>query len=873
MFPTKSSASLLPSTVSSCYNNNNNNISSSSSSSARRTHEEDIYEDLCYVTLRVGGGVGGDRNYHILSSSSASSSGCPKDGDNIGGGSVGGIGGSSACYFNGASPLEKRDYCIRELIETEKNYIDALNMIIKHFSRPLTKILQPKHRSIIFNHIQELVDLHTSFHRDLCCASAGGISGLRISTCFFNWKDKFVIYGDYCANLPRAQSMIDELCAKSETIAASITQSQIEANDGKFKLRDLLSLPMQRILKYHLLLKELIKNTSESHDDYPGLQRAYQAMRHIGEYINEVKRDSETLQIIQGIQESIFDLEMPGDTELKDYGRLVKDGEVKMRSQDDKNLKSRYIFVFDKVILMCKSLKNGQYSFKSALILNDFQVEDTPPVGISTIKHFKEKLSHQWFLVNTQDRSTYTFFVKSDEQKRKWIEAVQKALDNVNPEPVRNGNTDHAFIMNTFKTPQTCGFCDKFLCGLFFQGYRCTICDVAVHKNCILSVRPCGAPSLPPRFPLPSSSPSVISGCGEDDAFTISSSSDVFSTKNGILNLGLDSPNGEISSVQDLTKVRTILPFKGNPERGEICFEVDDIIAVTNTKPSNVPSDPSNSPWFFGENQRTGKESLFPAKLVQISSKLPNNSYHSNLIHHPYSHQSGLPVSHYHQRSSSIGDVETGRSTYTPASVSRLAFMYDLSGCNDQDHKDIVYSNYVNLNLQAYPWFAGSMDRTIAENVLEKLPSSTFLVRISPNQKGVFAISLNCNGVVQHMKICKSDNKFYLSRSKYFNTIVELVKWYSERTLADSFTGLNCTLGIPYQEGLKLISSSDSFIFANTLIENSRAPSNRYLHRKTLSSSSFTSPSPSIAPSTSNSTHNAPSFPLPAWSSSSLNLD
>ena len=30
-----------------------------------------------------------------------------------------------------------------------------------------------------------------------------------------------------------------------------------------FELKDLLTLPMQRVLKYHLLLKELLKHTSE----------------------------------------------------------------------------------------------------------------------------------------------------------------------------------------------------------------------------------------------------------------------------------------------------------------------------------------------------------------------------------------------------------------------------------------------------------------------------------------------------------------------------------------------------------------------------------------------------------------------------------
>ena len=35
------------------------------------------------------------------------------------------------------SPVTKRDYCAQELVETEKNYVDALNMIHKNFYLPL----------------------------------------------------------------------------------------------------------------------------------------------------------------------------------------------------------------------------------------------------------------------------------------------------------------------------------------------------------------------------------------------------------------------------------------------------------------------------------------------------------------------------------------------------------------------------------------------------------------------------------------------------------------------------------------------------------------------------------------------------------------
>ena len=51
--------------------------------------------------------------------------------------------------------------------------------------------------------------------------------------------------------------------------------------------------------------------TDPSHEEYNSLQMAYQAMLDVSEYINEVKRDSEQLQIISEIQGSITDLHLP----------------------------------------------------------------------------------------------------------------------------------------------------------------------------------------------------------------------------------------------------------------------------------------------------------------------------------------------------------------------------------------------------------------------------------------------------------------------------------------------------------------------------------------------------------------------------------
>ena len=108
-------------------------------------------------------------------------------------------------------------------------------------------------------------------------------------------------------------------------------------------LQDLLAVPMQRVLKYHLILRELDKATPAVHPDKASVGQALAAMLDLSLYINEVKGDSEMLKLVKDIQNSIADLTMPDKTQLKDYGRLLKDGELRLCSHEDRKIKNRLV--------------------------------------------------------------------------------------------------------------------------------------------------------------------------------------------------------------------------------------------------------------------------------------------------------------------------------------------------------------------------------------------------------------------------------------------------------------------------------------------------------------------------------------------------
>ena len=64
----------------------------------------------------------------------------------------------------------------------------------------------------------------------------------------------------------------------------------LKAQISCFNMGSILIKPVQRILKYPLILSELIKCTEEEHNDRPDLIKAVEIMGDVASFINESKR-------------------------------------------------------------------------------------------------------------------------------------------------------------------------------------------------------------------------------------------------------------------------------------------------------------------------------------------------------------------------------------------------------------------------------------------------------------------------------------------------------------------------------------------------------------------------------------------------------
>lgn len=254
----------------------------------------------------------------------------------------------------------------------------------------------------------------------------------------------------------------------------------MRANSGRFSLRDLLMVPMQRVLKYHLLLQELMKHTVDQQEK-ENLRNGLDAMRDLAQCVNEVKRDNEIIRQITTFQLCIENMSQS----LALFGRPKIDGEFKICNPEKKSKQDRYGFLFDKALFVCKKRSGETMELKELIELQHYQLRDEPSGDRDS-----KKWTHTFLLMDLYGQGGYDLFFKTRELKKKWLEQFEMALSNMCPEnSTANG---HDFQMYCFEETTSCKACQMLLRGIFFQGYRCTRCKMAAHKECLGRVSVCG---------------------------------------------------------------------------------------------------------------------------------------------------------------------------------------------------------------------------------------------------------------------------------------------------------------------------------------------------------------------------------------------
>ena len=601
-------------------------------------------------------------------------------------------------------------------------------------------------------------------------------------------------YAEYFSSIDRARARVDSLMQVSLSNHSSeqtkesyirrfrtkLEECSSKSKFGKYKLTDLMGLPYQRVLKYHLLFSELLKQTDVDHNAKDVIKKTKDSMCELGNYLNECQRDKENLSkieffikflIINNSNESSRNLSYWSSTELnllKDYGHYIKDDKFRIKSIDsgERYARTRTFFLFEKALIVCK-LKGNYYNYKEKLLIDDFSIEDhyqsnlasqsssNLPHGIisnlfnssnlnssanlstSSLNLNSSANAHSLHLISQDNKKIYLMIFKNKEHKKEWKECLLKAKEKMRPEGQEAFK--HFFQLSNFDRELVmCFVCNKYLLGLFYQGYKCSKCSLIAHKECLIKITATCSSFNSLSIPAPFLSNK------SNSAVTITRSLSTNSAK---------------SNYSQSLLAKAIYNYDGRPAPPEGCaisFNQGDLIRVI---------DDDDDDWWKGIVVSTNKEGYFLRRHVRV--------------------------------------IQNQRLSHSLSSghLSR------------------------NLNLEEYNWFS-PVDRHMADAILSRIPNdlseTIFMVRC--RNDGGYAISIKHKGIVDHIKINISElnnsslsypliindsaededfiHVYSIDQQHNFNSIVSLVKYFSTHLLKDNFPQLDSTLGIPFKKAL-----------------------------------------------------------------------
>lgn len=206
-------------------------------------------------------------------------------------------------------PTSKRDNIVFEVLTTERTYVGLLKITIDEFFGPLKKTNPPlipeAQLAKIFSILEDIYLTNSKLLEDLeKRMDAWNPATQKIGDLFCTFAPFLKMYALYVSNYDDATTIL-ETYEKVPAVKTWLSDKCHDPNVNVLSLQSLLILPVQRIPRYCLLLKDLVKNTPEYHPDFLDLQSSLKVILEIADQINEDVKRRENRQKLLKLQASL----------------------------------------------------------------------------------------------------------------------------------------------------------------------------------------------------------------------------------------------------------------------------------------------------------------------------------------------------------------------------------------------------------------------------------------------------------------------------------------------------------------------------------------------------------------------------------------
>ncbi|KAM3919205.1 pleckstrin homology domain-containing family G member 3 isoform 2-T2 [Leptodactylus fuscus] len=307
-----------------------------------------------------------------------------------------------------AHKLNYVERVVLEIIETERMYVQDLRSIVEDYLGGIIDKhelpMKPEQVSALFGNIEDIYELNSHLLQDLDSCSEDPVA---VAGCFVEKSHYFDIYTQYCNNYPNSVATLTE-CMRNKVLAKFFREKQ-EMLKHSLPLGSYLLKPVQRILKYHLLLQEIAKHFDIDKEGYEVVEEAIETMTGVAWYINDMKRKHEHAVRQQEIQSLLLNWK---GMDLTTYGELVLEGTFRVQRARSE----RTFFLFDKALLITKK-RGDHFVYKTHIPCSHLMlIESTRDSLCFTLTHYKNS------------KQQHNVQAKNVEEKRLWTHQIKKVI-------------------------------------------------------------------------------------------------------------------------------------------------------------------------------------------------------------------------------------------------------------------------------------------------------------------------------------------------------------------------------------------------------------------------------------------------------------
>nr|CDJ80886.1 Dbl homology (DH) and Pleckstrin homology domain containing protein [Haemonchus contortus] len=375
---------------------------------------------------------------------------------------------------------DKAWFAAKELVDSEQRYVEKLRLLDEIFRQRVVKeaAIDKEKQHKLFANISSLYQFHnTHFLPQLMEASRDWHTTKRIANVVRKQAPFLKMYSEYTNNYERASRVFEDLKKKKKFSDVVRDIEKLPECEG-LPLAHHLICPVQRVMRYQLLLQEYKKHLLESDVDYEDTALALQLVLQAASHANEMMKKLDGFGKVIEVQE-----QLGNSISLVSPGReLLKTGTLQKISSTTEKTEERTIFLFNDLILLAGERKMiGLYKYRLRAVFHACHTQICEGDNLER--------EHSFYIRGSDGNGPQRcveLFSETQKEKNDWVESICAVIEDCRANSATFGAGVKSALSetnNNHSESRNCADCDAEF-SLFYRGVKCGKCRRKLCKKC-----------------------------------------------------------------------------------------------------------------------------------------------------------------------------------------------------------------------------------------------------------------------------------------------------------------------------------------------------------------------------------------------------